>query len=198
MKRRLSIVLTLACALSLVFVTGCTSTTDGDGDGSAELSLGWAVDKADPVRDDLLTDGKLVEIIANDIDEDGKIEEVGGAWQLYYCDWNRETDNILAVIVWFNGQVDSEFITDSSPQENELPEYRDAEPWVTAAIQGMDDEGYSDWEPLTLICEENTNDEYPTTLFLTTINFLSPDLTEQAIVLVDADTNEVLAILTFG
>ena len=197
MKRLSFVVLTLA--LGLVLVLGCDSATDGDGDGngSAELSLGWAVDKADPVRDDLLSDGKLVLIIANDIDEDGKIEELSGAWKLYYCDWNRETDNVLAVIVWFNGQVDSEFITDSSPQENELPKYRDAKSWVTAAIQGMEDEGYSDWEPRTLFCEENTNDEYPTTLFLTTINFFSPDLTEQGIVLMDADTNEVLGVLIF-
>ncbi|MCK4593660.1 hypothetical protein KAU45_04105 [bacterium] len=195
---RFSTVFLVVAALAFAFIPGCDSGTGGNGDGAEELSLGWAVDKADPVRDDLLSDGKLVEIIANDIDEDGKIEELGGAWQLYYCDWNRETDNILAVIVWFNGQVDSEFITDSSPQENELPEYRDAEPWVTAAIQGMEDEGYSDWEPLTLICEENTNDEYPTTLFLTTIKFRSPDLTQEAIVLVDADTDEVLAVLIFG
>lgn len=196
MKGLSFVVLTLV--LGLVLVLGCTSTTDGNGDGSAELSLGWAVDKADPVRDDLLPDGKMVLIIANDIDEDGKIEELIGAWQLYYCDWNRETDNILAVIVWFNGQVDSEFVTDSSPQENELPKYRDAKSWVTAAIQGMEDEGYNDWEPSSLGCQENTNDEYPTTLFLTTINFRSPDFTEQAIVLVDADTDEVLAVLIFG
>jgi len=194
MRSSIKILLALLCTLVLALVPGCASSTgDGDGDGDGH-SLGWGRALADAVRDTELPDGSLYNILCPDITADGEPAE-NIPWNFYYAELPGEEDeDVLIVTVQYDGSTFVTWDTDSSLPPVGLPDYDDAEPWVDAAIEAMDAEGYSDWNPWWLFVEPYDEDDFPDTVNWTVIAFTPEDFQQEAIVAVDADTNEVLDV----
>ncbi|MCX7021554.1 MAG: hypothetical protein NTW26_04630 [bacterium] len=77
----------------------------------------------------------------------------------------------------------------------EIPGYRDAEPWVTAAQDALDAEGGAEWAHRILEVFTNDFADYPGTQNMAYFMYVDEDYNPVAFVLVDADTNEVLEVL---
>jgi len=192
MRSSIKFLTALLCTLVLALVPGCTSSTgDGDGDGHG---LGWGRNLADGVRDAELPDGVLYNIVCADITPDGEPEE-NLPWQFYYAELPGEDDeDVLIVVVQYDGSTNTQWDTDSSLPPEGLPDYDDAGPWVEAAIDAMADEGYPDWLPWNLAVEPYDGDDFPGTVNWALIIFVPEDFQREAVVAVDTDTNEVLDV----
>jgi len=200
--------LILAVALVLgVGLLGCTSTSDGDGDGDGDggaHGLGWAMDLADPVRDAQLPGGSLIGIANGDITDTGEIDE-NGFWHLFYAMLDAgAAAQYLVVNVAYDGSTvfydendmgDYGYNPEIWDYSLEIPGYRDAEPWVTAAQDALDAEGGAEW--VHRILEVFTNDftDYPGTQNMAYFMYTDANYYPVAFVLVDADTDEVLEVL---
>jgi len=201
MRSSIKITLALLCTLVLALAPGCDSSTgdgggDGDGDGNGH-SLGWGRNLADAVRDAELPDGTLYNIACIDVTDDGEPEE-NLPWQFYYAELPGGPDeDVLIVIVQYDGSTDTQWETDSSLPPEALPDYDDAGPWVEAAADALADEGYPDWIPRSMVVEPYDGDDFPGTDNWTALVFVPPDFQGQANVVVDADTNEVLDVEVF-
>lgn len=194
MRNSIKILLALLCTLVLALAPGCASTTgDGDGDGD-DHSLGWGRDLADGVRDTDMPDGVLYNIACAYVTADGEPEE-NFPWQFYYAELPGGPDeDVLIVLVQYDGSTYTLWETDSSLPLAGLPDYDDAGPWVEAAADALADEGYPDWLPMSLFVEPYDGDDFPGTVNWAILTFVPEDLQREAIVLVDADTNEVLDV----
>jgi hypothetical protein len=197
MRTHAKLFLTLVCALGLVLAPGCASSTgDGNGDGD-DHSLGWGRNLADDVRDAELPDGSLYNIACIDVTDDGEPEE-NLPWQFYYAELPGGPDeDVLIVVVQYDGSTDTQWDTDSGLPPVGLPDYDDAGPWVEAAAEALADEGYPDWLPRSLAVEPYDGDDFPGTENWAVIVFVPEDFQGQANVFVDADTNEVLDVEVF-
>jgi hypothetical protein len=199
MRGLVKTLLVLLCTLVLALVPGCTSSTgggDGDGDGDGH-SLGWGRNLADAVRDTELPDGLLYNIACVDVTDDGEPEE-NLPWQFYYAELpGGDDEDVLIVVVQYDGSTDTFWETDSSLPPDGLPDYDDAGPWVEAAADALADEGYPDWIPRSLAVEPYDEDDFPGTENWAVLVFVPEDFQGQANIAVDADTNEVLEVDIF-
>ncbi len=203
MRSSIKTLLALLCTLVLALVPGCASSTgdgggdgDGDGDGNGH-GLGWGINLADAVRDAEMPDGVLYNIACIDVTGDGEPEE-NLPWQFYYAELPGGADeDVLIVIVQYDGSTNTMWVTDSSLPPEGLPDYDDAGPWVEAAADALADEGYPDWLPQSLFVEPYDGDDFPGTENWAVLVFVPEDYTGQANIAVDADTNEVLDVAVF-
>ncbi len=133
---------------SLLLSLGCATGTDGDG-GYPRLSLGWAYEIAEGVREAEFPDGELVGFNGVRLDEDGFIIEqaplhnVGDpSWTFYFQDNDYSTGH--RVIVYADGSVESED-TDYYDLIT-IPSYYDAAEWVHIADDLVFDYEEHDWD----------------------------------------------------
>jgi len=199
---RLMLAVALVLGLGLL---GCTSTSDGDGDGDGGgHGLGWAMDIADPVRDDQLPGGSLIWILNDNVTDSGEIDQTGVWVFLYVSRDARAADEFIGVYVFYDGSTlvyDEDDLKDEGydPEDwsdlDEIPAYRDAEPWVTAADNALDDYGNPEWVQRVLNVYSRTVEDFPGTDNLVLFMYIDENHQTVAIVYVDADTDEVLEVI---
>jgi hypothetical protein len=203
------LILTVALVLG-VGLLGCTSTTDGDGGGGGggggAHGLGWAMDIADPVRDSELPSGELFWILNDNITDGGEIDDTG-VWVFLYADRDvLLADEFVGVYVFYDG---STIFYDEDDLEgqgydpsiwdglDDIPGYRDAEPWVTAADEALADNGDPEWAQRVLNVFSRTDEDFPGTDNLALFMYIDEGHMPVAIIYVDADTDDVLEVSIF-
>jgi hypothetical protein len=205
---KLILALTLVLGVGLL---GCTSTTDGDGGGDGDgdggdRGLGWAMDIAEPIRDTELPGGSLIWILNDNITDSGEIDQTG-LWALLYVDRDvLAADEFIGVFVYYDGTtivLDEDDLEDEGYDIGELsvledvPSYRDAEPWVTAAEEALDGYGDLGWTQRVLNVFAD-NESYSGTDNIAFFMYIDAEGCQTvALVWVDADTNEMLEVVVF-
>ena len=183
------------CLLSSILLAlACGSDPSGSGGSGGEHSLGWGQDLADQVRDSQYPEAELFYIACVDINDDGE-RETAVPWTFYYAD-SSDTTNVLAVIVQYIGTTDYFWQNETTVPLSPLPDYDDAGPWLDAARDSLGAD-YSDWEEYALTVQGNEYEEYPLTLNVAIIQFMSPDTTEQLSAIIDADSNTLLGYVEY-
>lgn len=182
-------------AAAVFLVLACGSDPTGSGEPSyGQYSLGWGQDLADPVRDEQLPDGVLSMITCININDEGELE-FGIPWQFYYVD-DSDTTEVLVVLVQYLGTTNYLWGDTTSIPMGELPDYNDAGPWLDAARDSLGS-AYDDWEEYAMTVNANPYPEFPWVSNVAIIQFFSPDTTEQVSAIIDADENDVLAIIQY-
>jgi hypothetical protein len=205
MLSRFLLVLALVLGVGLL---GCEETgTDGDGDGDGDgRGLGWAMDIADPIQDTELPGGSLVWICNNNITDTGEIDQTS-LWLFIYTMLDvSAAERFLGVAVYYDGStvvLDEDDLEDEGyyPDEfeglEEIPSYRDAEPWVTAAEEALDEYGDLYWTQRVLNVFSDLED-FPDAGNIAFFMYIDADNYKTvALVWVDADTNEVLDVVVY-
>jgi hypothetical protein len=106
-------------------------------------SLGGGLVLADAVRDSEFPEGVLFMVSCIDINNEGE-PETAIPWQFYYAETSDST-NVLIVMVQYIGTTNYLWVVSSSVAIGQLPDYVDAGPWVSAAMDSMG-ATYSEWE----------------------------------------------------
>jgi hypothetical protein len=194
MRSSINILLVPLCALVPALVPGCTSPTGGGGwddyEDGTDHGLGWGIDLANAARDAELPYGVLYKIVCPDVTLDGE-PEVNLPWQFDYAKL-RYGEDVLIVVVQYDGSTGTQWGTDSNLPLSGLPNYNDAGPWVQAAAAAVAKAGHPDWLPRSLVVEPYDGEDFPNTDNIAVLVFVSEDFQEQITVVLDADTNEVL------
>ena len=194
--KKLSLGLTVGL---LILILGCATGTDGDG-GYPRLSLGWAYEIAEGIRDTEFPDGELVVIIGVRLDGNGLIEEQvllydldEPAWNFYFQDNDDSTG--FWIIVYPDGSVASQGIYYFG--YDTIPTYYDAAEWVHVADDLVSDYEEYDWDStfreLRIACNYN-GFECNCARIRYFVDELKVDTcqTPVAEIILNADTNEVL------
>jgi len=162
-------------------------------------SLGWAMVKANTLRNTKLPDGVLRSLGCRGPNSDGNLGgREGSVWFFLYG------DDRFALLV----SVDRDGNTESTPyydhQENGvIPAYDDAEPWIIAANTAVLGIGITsdDYEWRELFVSHDAEDDYVDTDNTAWVYYAKTvgegddeEVEEVAEVLLDADTNAVLSV----
>lgn len=197
---RLTLVLAIVGGVGLL---GCAKTTDGDGDGDGGgHGLGWALDIAKPVADAELPGGKLIGILNDNITDSGEIGQQG-VWVFFYAILDaRAAEEFIAVYVFYDGSTlvydedDLEYDPEDWGFMLEIPGYRNAKPWVTAAEEALADYEL-EWAQRVLYVFSNDFDDYPGTDNIAFFMYIDKSQQPVALVWLDADTSELLEVSIF-
>ncbi|MCK4593466.1 hypothetical protein KAU45_03110 [bacterium] len=184
--------------LPLALFLGCdTGTDDGDGNGNGngngdgeDYTLAWALEVAADAITDLFNDPVPTALGANSLTDDGKIEaDPEGSWFLYMMEDGFPDHDQYLVTVHRDGSVETEWMQLAS---GELPEYDDAEPWLTAAITEAEDREWEDHDHLSLFVYSDDGDVWPGAATIARVPFRAAGGDEIGRIYLDADTYDIL------
>lgn len=180
----------------LALVPGCDTGTDngddnGNGNGDSEdYTLAWALEVATDAVTDLFDDPVPTALGSNSLTDDGKIKaDPEGSWFFYMMEDGFPGHDRYLVTVHRDESVETDWMQSTS---GELPEYDDAEPWLTAAVAEAEDREWEDHDHLSLFVYTDEEDVWPDAATIARVIFRASAGDEIGRIYLDADTYDIL------
>ncbi len=182
----------------LALIPGCGTGTgdgngdgDGDGDGDSEdYTLAWGLEVAADAITDLFDDPVPTALGSNSLTDDGKIKsDPEGYWFFYMMENGFPSHGRYLVTVHRDESVETGWMQSNS---GELPEYDDAEPWLTAAVAEAEDREWEDHDHLSLFVYTDEEDVWPDAATIARVIFRASAGDEIDRIYLDADTYYIL------
>jgi hypothetical protein len=172
------------CCSSRAAPPGPTAT------GTEDYTLAWALDKAADAIGDLFDDPAPTALGADCLSDSGKImSDPEGTWFFYMMEDGHPSQGRYLVTVHHDGSVETDWMQSNSGR---LPDYDDAEPWLTAAVAEAEAREWESHDHLSLFVYRDEEGVWPGASVIARVIFRDDTGGEMGRIYLDADTLDVL------